>query len=209
MHIYKNNSENAENVTLHSAASCVLSDCSSLRRECTNSDIHVVVSLSALYQMGNTLLMLAIRRPIYRDISKNLAILLETVRFLIEAGANLNIQKAVSPKHHKLMHVCMESILCYFVQTGKTALIFAAKMERLDHAKALIEAGADVDIQDEVSISRISSVSEYHISFLFKEKGWSAIFYAAENGDLPMAEQLCRAGANLSLLDKVMAMDIL
>ena len=48
----------------------------------------------------------------------------------------------------------MESILCYFVQTGKTALIFAAIMERLEHAKALIEAGADVDIQDEVSVSK-------------------------------------------------------
>ena len=48
----------------------------------------------------------------------------------------------------------MESILCYFVQTGKTALIFAAIMKRLEHAKALIEAGADVDIQDEVSVSK-------------------------------------------------------
>ena len=46
--------------------------------------------------MGKTLLMLAISRPIYRDISKNLAILLETVRFLIKAGANLNIQEVVS-----------------------------------------------------------------------------------------------------------------
>ena len=54
--------------------------------------------------MGNTLLMLAIRRSIYRDISKNLAILLETVRFLIKAGANLNIQEVVSPVHHKLVH---------------------------------------------------------------------------------------------------------
>ena len=54
--------------------------------------------------MGNTLLMLAIRN---RDISKSLAILLETVRFLIKAGANLNIQEAVSPKHHKLVHACM------------------------------------------------------------------------------------------------------
>ena len=103
--------------------------------------------------MGNTLLMLAIRRPLYRDISKNLAILLETVRFLIKEGANLNIQEAVSHKHHKLMHTCMESILCYFVQTGKTALIFAAIKKRLELAKALIEAGADVDIQDEVSMS--------------------------------------------------------
>ena len=49
----------------------------------------------------------------------------------------------------------MESILCcLIVQTGKTALIFAAIMKRLELAKALIEAGADVDIQDKVSISK-------------------------------------------------------
>ena len=49
---------------------------------------------------------------------------------------------------------------------------------------------------------------EYHLSFLFKEKGWSAIFYAAWNRDDIMSKLLCRAGANLSLLDNVMPMDL-
>ena len=66
--------------------------------------------------MGNTLLMLAIRRPLYRDISKNLAILLETVRFLIKEGANLNIQEAVS---HKLMHTCMRGFCAILYRLEK------------------------------------------------------------------------------------------
>ena len=42
-------------------------------------------------------------------------------------------------------------------------------------------------------------------SFLFyiQEKGWSAIFFAAEKADVPMAQLLCEAGANLDLRDKV------
>jgi ankyrin repeat protein len=53
--------------------------------------------------------------------------LLETVRFLVGAGANLNIQD----------------------KTGKTALMFVAKDNRLDEAKVLVEAGADLNIQDQ------------------------------------------------------------
>ena len=42
-------------------------------------------------------------------------------------------------------------------------------------------------------------------SFLFyvQEKGWSAIFFAAEKADVQMAQLLCEAAANLDLRDKV------
>ncbi|CAI8050470.1 Ankyrin repeat domain-containing protein 50 [Geodia barretti] len=52
---------------------------------------------------------------------------LETVKFLVGAGANLNIQD----------------------KTGKTVLMFAAKDNRLEEAKVLVEAGADLNIQDQ------------------------------------------------------------
>ena len=44
--------------------------------------------------------------------------------------------------------------------------------------------------------------------FVLQEKGWSAIFFAAEKADLPMAQLLSEAGASLHLQDKVCSMHI-
>ena len=89
--------------------------------------------------------------------------LLETVRFLVGAGANLNIQdKVIQPPACQSVynpiilpvHGCKrENFSCFVsvLQTGKTALMFVAKDNRLDEAKVLVEAGADLNIQDQVS----------------------------------------------------------
>ena len=42
-----------------------------------------------------------------------------------------------------------------------------------------------------------------HTPLSLKEKGWSTIFFAADNKDLPIAQLLCESGASITLLDKV------
>ena len=71
---------------------------------------------------------------------------------------------------------------------------------RLDEAKVLVNAGADLNIQDQVR--RCWSDLPSLFSCL-QEKGWSAIFFAAEKANEAMAQLLCEAGANLYLQDKV------
>ena len=70
----------------------------------------------------------------------------------------------------------------------------------------LAEAGADVDVQDYVShcCHAHRMQIEMFFSFLAKGKGWSAIFFAIEKGDMSMSLLLCEFGADLDLLDKVL-----
>ena len=93
-----------------------------------------------------------------------------------------------------------------YIKVGKTALTFAVEDKKLEVARFLAEAGADVDVQDYVShcCHAHRMQIEMFFSFLAKGKGWSAIFFAIEKGDMSMSLLLCEFGADLDLLDKVL-----
>lgn len=71
------------------------------------------------------------------------------VKSLIDAGADLNITDKVRSSIHEFMHA-WNNCMCVCMQTGRTALMFAITENSLDAAILLVEAGADVDIQDDV-----------------------------------------------------------
>ena len=103
--------------------------------------------------------------------------------------------------------------LFFSLQSGETALISAVSDRRVDEVEVLVQAGADLDIQEEVSAytwqwTHTVVYIYIHIMWsellLFQKKGWSAIFFAAEKGDVHIAQLMCGAGASLELLDKVL-----
>ena len=81
---------------------------------------------------------------------------LETVKFLANTeGVDLNAQSKASCSSDIILHACIMNNtnhmfgLC--MQKGETALIYAVMEKRLDEARILVKAGADVDIQEYVS----------------------------------------------------------
>lgn len=58
----------------------------------------------------------------------------------------------------------------------------ASRAGRLDEVKSLIAAGAEVNARDEV--------------------GWTALIWAAMQGDLPVAQALIAAGAEVNATDR-------
>merc|ERR1712098_626696 len=68
-------------------------------------------------------------------------------------------------------------------ENGKTALHFAARTNKIEIAKALIEAGADIDAKD-------------------GEIGWTALHRAALNDHLEIGKVLVDAGADLKIETK-------
>ena len=53
---------------------------------------------------------------------------------------------------------------CLILQTGKTALMLAAMKNRLDEARVLVDAGADLDTQDQVSVATNLLCTLIHLS---------------------------------------------
>ena len=85
--------------------------------------------------------------------------------------------------------------------------MYAAMDNRYNEAKVLVEAGADLDIQDKIRSFYYTFNVFYLFSFshsvIIQVKGWSAICFAAEKTDVQIAKLLYKAGANIGFLDKV------
>ena len=71
------------------------------------------------------------------------------VQALIEAGANVNLRSQVAQFLKLTMHY-KQGLVCVVLQDGETALMLAARGGWCETVKALIEAGADITLRNEV-----------------------------------------------------------
>lgn len=100
---------------------------------------------------------------------------------LLEQGADVNAKRVVSL--NLLNSLSFEYKLISILQTGTTALFFAAQGGHLNVAKILLKAGALVDC---------TSVD-----------GGTALFVACQGGHSNMVKELLTSGANANALMKV------
>jgi hypothetical protein len=113
----------------------------------------------------------------------------EAVRFLAEAGANLDARSRITQYPHTPPAVVGDAVepgISYVGQTvlprgGWTALMYAARQGAAGAVRALAEAGSDLDARD--------------------PDGTSALIFAIINGHAAAAAVLIEKGANLSLPD--------
>ncbi|MCK9417158.1 ankyrin repeat domain-containing protein [Candidatus Dojkabacteria bacterium] len=130
----------------------------------------------------------------YQDIENKSALsiasyygILDIVKELIKAGANLNIQDS----------------------TGKTPLMLAIIKNEINIVKELIKAGADVNIKDNKNYYAIHWCNSYiYMEELIKvgadinvqdDDGNTVLIYAANNEHLSIVKELIKAGANVDI----------
>jgi ankyrin repeat protein len=77
---------------------------------------------------------------------------------------------------------------------NQTALMWASAEGHIDVVGALLNAGADPDVQ-----ARVSEISERSINTDFPSGGFTAVMWAARNGYQDVVEALAGAGADLNL----------
>ena len=97
--------------------------------------------------------------------------------------------------------MCELTDCIYVFQRGWTALHLAAQEGNIDVAKLLIEAKAQVNIQEEVCCS-------YTTHIVFKcnfcaQRGWAALHLAAQEGKVDVVRILIKAKAQVNLQEEV------
>jgi len=115
---------------------------------------------------------------------------IQTVKTLLEKGAKVN---ALS-------------------DNGTTALSFAAQMGRLDVLTALLDNGADIELDNNLLITAVDKQKYQVVQKLLQlgvdinktdNKGQTALIHAVQWGDSNMVRVLIAAGANVSLRDNL------
>ena len=86
--------------------------------------------------------------------------------------------------------------VCNSSQNGCTALYIAAGKGKLDCLAALLSAGADLNMQNNVSVLLILNLSSY-------QDGDTALYRAAYQGHVECIAALLSAGADLNSQDNV------
>ena len=92
-------------------------------------------------------------------------------------------------------------------QEGLTALMISSRSGRTELTKTLLSGqNISVDLQTVSKRCTASAVSEcLHCAQI---TGWSALFFAAEVGEVETVDLLIKAGANLHLTDQVTQKDV-
>ena len=92
-------------------------------------------------------------------------------------------------------------------QEGLTALMISSRSGRIELTKTLLSGqNISVDLQTVSKRCTASAVSEcLHCTQI---TGWSALFFAAEVGEVETVDLLIKAGANLHLTDQVTQKDV-
>ncbi|MBN3321252.1 ANR29 protein, partial [Atractosteus spatula] len=129
----------------------------------------------------------------------------ECVRELIMQGADINLQREVTLGAECVLHV--HSVL----QTGSTALFFAAQQGHNDIVKLLFEFGASTEFQTKDGGTALSAACQYgHTSVvesLLKHgahvhdqlnDGATPLFLAAQEGHVTVIRQLLSSGAKVN-----------
>jgi ankyrin repeat protein len=87
------------------------------------------------------------------------------------------------------------------VHNGMTPLLFCAYTGALHVAEALIEAGAMPDLYESIALGKLTefyrNVHSFEALDGYSSDGWTALHLAAFFGDVEMAEELVRRGANV------------
>jgi ankyrin repeat protein len=117
----------------------------------------------------------------------------ETVKELINFGADLNLQD----------------------QRGDTAVIIATQIPRPDVLQELVNAGADLNLQNDEGLTALmisargwgkeltdTLLKGAEINIQESTRGWSALFFCVESGNIAATQSLLKAGANTHLRDK-------
>ena len=88
------------------------------------------------------------------------------------------------------------------LQTGRTALTAALQEGESEAAEVLIKAGAGLSHQENVFVLHCVIVCIYAICTV-QATGWTALFFAAKEGHLPLVRLLLEGGADPTHKDKV------
>ena len=105
----------------------------------------------------------------------------------------------------------MESVTLIFVlsgcysQAGLTALMLATKEGHASVVKTLLVGRADPNITDKVYCCLLHVWMMYILLLIVcaQTSGWTAIFFAVEQGNLEITELLIKGGAKLDIKDNV------
>ncbi|CAI8009469.1 Putative ankyrin repeat protein MM_0045, partial [Geodia barretti] len=155
-----------------------------------------------------------------------LIIAVKCIPLLVKAGANTNLQnkegdtalmKAAWMGRTEDVSMLVKAGAALDLQNkkGDSALILATTRQHIRTVKELVRAGADINLQNEeeltaLMISSISGVTDItktllsggNISIDIQTKnGWSALFFAADEGDVATTKLLLDAGADPLLRD--------
>jgi ankyrin repeat protein len=150
----------------------------------------------------------------------------ELVEALLAAGASVRAAEAGLPEGQTLLMLAARAgdavSLKRFAavgsnpnaretRTGTTALIWAAVANRAAAVRALVEAGADLDVRSKVTAyphtqsGVLLTGKEAGVSYVgqtvLPRGGWSALIYAAREGALDAARALIDAGADRNATD--------
>ena len=88
------------------------------------------------------------------------------------------------------------------MQEGLTGLVIATQHGHKDVVQSLVEKKANLDITDKVSLCFRVWIM-YHCSLCVQTAGRSALFFAAQEGNVKIAKILVGGGADVDLKDKV------
>ena len=96
----------------------------------------------------------------------------------------------------------MQFSVCIKIQNGLTALMVATQRGHKDVVNALVEKKANPNITDKVGLC-LHVLIMYHCSLCVQMTGRSALFFAAEEGNIKITKILVSGGADVDLKDKV------
>ena len=90
-------------------------------------------------------------------------------------------------------------------QAGCTALIYAANEDHTAMVLALVEAGADTNIRNEVRLCTCMLLFNKFVIVVIQKKqdGATALIYAAGRGHTAMVQALVEAGADINIQGNV------
>ena len=111
----------------------------------------------------------------------------------------------VHAQNHDIVVMCAYYYVVVFVQEGLTALMLATQNGHVQVVQALLDAKADPNITESVSIFLATTQPMSGVLFIMftQTAGWSALFFAAKSGYLQIIKLLVGKGADIGIRDKV------
>jgi ankyrin repeat protein len=127
---------------------------------------------------------------------------LRVIQVLLSAGAEVDSKAKSAPTTEKTV-VKFKYYSLMFFRDGMTALHRAASNGHLGVIQVLLSAGAEVDSKNKSAPTTEKTVVKFkYYSLMFFSYGYTALHYAAYDGNLDSCRLLVEARADLSLRDR-------